>query len=72
MGLPNFIPYALENDVLLSPVQSGPKGRNSILQNRAFCLGESPLFLVFGMMGQSNWHITKKGKVKNLGGTSSN
>ncbi len=25
----------------------GPKGRNCIVQNRAFCLGESPLFFFF-------------------------
>jgi len=44
------------------------KGRNCTVQNRAFCFGESPLFLFFGMMGQSNWHVTQK----NLGGTSFN
>jgi hypothetical protein len=37
-----FIPYALGNGVLLSPYISSPKGRNYILQNIAFCLGESP------------------------------
>jgi hypothetical protein len=31
------------------------------------------LFLFFGVMGQSNWHVAKKKlKVKNLGVTSSN
>jgi hypothetical protein len=41
----------------------GPKGRNSILQNRSFYFG-----------GQSNWLVgkrKKRKKKKNLGGTSS-
>jgi hypothetical protein len=38
----------------------GPKGRNCTVQNRAFCFGESALFLFFGVMGQSNWHVAEK------------
>ncbi len=38
----------------------GPKGRNCTVQNRAFCFGESPLFLFFGVMSQSNWHVAEK------------
>ncbi len=37
-----FIPYALANVVLLSPILRGPKGRNSILQNRSIYFRESP------------------------------
>jgi hypothetical protein len=29
-------PYSLTNVVLISPIQTGPKGRNSILQNKTF------------------------------------
>ncbi len=47
----------------------GPKGRNYTVQNRVFCFAESPLFLFFRVMGQSNWHVAQK---KNLGGTSFN
>jgi len=48
----------------------GPKGRNCTIQNRAFCFGESSLFLFFGVMGQSNWHVAPP--KKNLGDTSFN
>jgi hypothetical protein len=41
----------------------GPKGRNCTVQNRAFCFRESPLFLFFGVMGQSNWHVAQKKKL---------
>jgi len=37
-----FLPYALANVVHLSPTLGGPKGRNSILQNRTFYFRESP------------------------------
>jgi hypothetical protein len=37
-----FIPYALANDVLHSPILGGPKGRNPILQNRTFYFREFP------------------------------
>jgi len=37
----SFIPYALANVVLLSPILCGPKGRNSILQNTTFYFRES-------------------------------
>jgi hypothetical protein len=40
----------------------GPKGRNYTVQNKAFCFGEFPLFLFFGVMGQSNWHVAPKKK----------
>jgi hypothetical protein len=40
----------------------GPKGRNCTVQNRAFCVGEYPLFILFGVMGQSNWHVAEKKK----------
>jgi hypothetical protein len=67
-----FIPYALENGVLLSPIQVGQRG--GIVQFKIEpSFGESLSFLFFGVMGQSNWHVAKKKeKVKNLRGTSSN
>jgi hypothetical protein len=60
-----FIPYALENGVLLSPIYVGQRG--GTVQNRAFCFGEYPLFILFGVMGQSNWHVAKITKTKELG-----
>jgi hypothetical protein len=45
-----------------------PKGRDCTVQNSAFYFGESSLFLFFGVMGQSNWHVAQK----NLGSTSFN
>jgi len=51
----------------------GPKGRNCTVQNRAFCFGESPLFLFFWSDGPIKLaRRQKKEEVKNLGGTSSN
>jgi hypothetical protein len=35
----------------------------------SFVLGSFHYFILFGVMGQSNWHIAPK---KNLGGTSFN
>jgi len=45
----------------------GPKGRKCTVQNRAFCFGKYPLFILFGLMGQSNWHVAKITKTKELG-----
>jgi hypothetical protein len=56
---PTFFPYLLTFICLekwCPPFTyiGGPKGKNYTVQNRAFCFGESPLFLFFGVMGQSN------------------
>ncbi len=68
MGSPTFSPY-LFTFICLGKwcpsftYISGPKGRNCTVENRAFCFGESPLFLFFGVMGQSNWHVAHKKKL---------
>jgi hypothetical protein len=61
---PHFIPYALANVVLLSPVYEGRRGGTLyfILQNRAFYSGECPQFHFFGVMGQSSWLVAKEKK----------
>jgi hypothetical protein len=66
-GFTNFYPICLGKWCLPFTYIGGPKGRNCILQNRTFCFGESPLVLFFGVMGQSNWHVAKKKKSKELG-----
>jgi len=62
---PTFFPYLLTFICLgkwCPPFTyiGGPKGKNCIVQNRAFCFGEFPLFIYFGMKGQSNWHVVQK------------
>jgi hypothetical protein len=57
--LPHFYPICLGKWCPPFTYIGGPKGRNYTVQNRAFCLGESPLFLLFGVMGQSNWPVAK-------------
>jgi hypothetical protein len=66
-GFINFYPIHLGKWCPPFTYISGPKGRNCILQNKAFSFKESPLFFLFGVMGQSNWHIAKKKKSKELG-----
>ncbi len=59
---PHFYPICLGKCCPPLTFIGGPKGRNCTLQNRALCFGESALFLFFGVMGQSNWHVAKKKK----------
>jgi len=64
---PHFYPICLGKWCPPFTYIGGPKERNCRIQNRTFCIGESPLFLFFGVMGQSNWHVAKKNKSKELG-----
>jgi hypothetical protein len=63
---PHFIPYALANVVLLSPIYMGRRGGTQyyILPNRAFYYGEYPQFHFFRVMGQSNWLVAKDKKIE--------
>jgi hypothetical protein len=44
---PHFYPICLGKWCPPLTLIGGPKGRNCTVQNRAFCFGESPLFLFF-------------------------
>jgi len=65
-----FIPYALENGVLLSPIYMGQRGEQFKIEPSV--LGEFPLFLFLSDGPIKLARRRKKEKVKNLGGTSSN
>ncbi len=61
---PHFYPICFGNSCPPFTYIVGPKGMNSILQNRTFYFGEPPYFHFKLNDGQSNWQLiaTKKKK----------
>jgi hypothetical protein len=55
-----FIPYALENGVLLSPIYVGQRGGTVQFKIELSVLGSLHCFFFFGVMGQSNWRVAEK------------
>ncbi len=64
---PQFYPICLGKWCPPFTYIGGPKGKNYIFQNRAFCFGNLHSFIFFSVMGLSNWHVAKKNKNKELG-----
>ncbi len=57
---PHFYPRCFGRSCPSFTYIGGPKGKNSILQNKTFYFGEPYQFQFFGVIGQSNWLVPKK------------
>jgi len=56
--------YALENGVLLSPIWVAKRGGIVQFKIKSSVLGSLHYFFFFGVMGQSNWHVAPKKKLR--------
>jgi hypothetical protein len=67
-----FIPYAFQNDVLLSPILVGQRGGTIYFKIEHSVLGSLHSFIFFEWWANQIGRSPKKIKIKNFGGTSSN
>jgi hypothetical protein len=64
IALVTFIPYALANGVLLSPIYMGQKGGTLYFKIEPSILGNLHNFFFSLVMVQSNWLIAKRKKIE--------